>query len=298
MPRGFKRFRHALEVAGVRAALWIAGRLPLGAACAVGAGIGTLAYAVGIRRRVAVENVRRVLDGDAKRGVATAIARRSYANLGRSLMEYSAFARLTPEDIRGLVRFEHAEHLDRALGAGRGAVLFTGHYGNWELLGAAIAERGYPIHFLVGEQTNARVDDVMNDLRRRQGIGIISRSVALKKVLRALKDNQFVALLADQNVRTGGVFVDFLGSPASTARGPAMFAVKQGCPIIAVFIRRGRDGRHVASFEASLVADPTLEGDDAIRDLTQRYTDLLARAIRREPAEYFWAHRRWKTQPR
>jgi KDO2-lipid IV(A) lauroyltransferase len=196
-----------------------------------------------------------------------------------------------------MVRVEGLEHFDAALQAGRGAVLFTGHFGNWELFGAAAVAHGYSIHFLVGEQSNRRVDDLMNDLRRAQGIGIISRHVALKKVLRALKDNQMVALLADQNVRKGGVFVDFLGRPASTARGPAMFAIRNGAPLVCGFIYRERGGGHVATLEAPLYADPSLEGEAQLVDLTQRFTDRLAEWVRRHPDEYFWAHRRWKTRP-
>jgi KDO2-lipid IV(A) lauroyltransferase len=211
-------------------------------------------------------------------------------------MEYTTFAGLTRERVLGLVHVEGREHLDRALDAGRGAVLFAGHFGNWELFGACVAALGYPLHFLVGEQSNARVDEAMNELRRSQGIGIISRHVALKKIMRALKDNQLVALLADQNVRKNGVFVDFLGRPASTARGPAMFAIKQGAPIICGFIRRVGGG-HVATLEPPLYADPSLSGDDAIVDLTQRFSDRLAEWVRRYPEEYFWAHRRWKTRP-
>lgn len=289
-----KRIRHAVEYGGVRIALGLTRALPLRVASAIGAALGWLAYTVfRVRAGVARENVTRAVGENGSPG---RVARQSYQNLGRSMMEYAAFGRLTQDDVRALVRVEGFEHFDRALEAGKGAVLFAGHFGNWELFGACSAAHGYPIHFLVGEQSNHRVDDLMNDLRRAQGIGIISRHVALKKVLRALKDNQLVALLADQNVRKGGVFVDFLGKTASTAKGPAMFAIKQGCPIIAGFIRREGNG-HVATLEPPLYADPSLEGEEAVRDLTQRFTDVLADYIRRYPTEYFWAHRRWKTRP-
>jgi KDO2-lipid IV(A) lauroyltransferase len=289
-----KKFRLALEYVGVRIAFGLTRLLPLRVATGIGAALGWLAYTVfRVRARVARDNATRAVGED---GRPDEVARRSYQNLGRSMMEYTALGRLTHDDVRAMVRFEGLEHFDRALEVGKGGVVFAGHFGNWELLGAAAAAHGYPIHFLVGEQTNHRVDDLMNDLRRSQGIGIISRHVALKKVLRALKDNQFVALLADQNVRKGGVFVDFLGRSASTAKGPAMFAIRQGCPIITGFIRREGDG-HVATLEPPLFPDPSLEGDEAICDLTQRFTDVLADYVRRYPDEYFWAHRRWKTRP-
>jgi KDO2-lipid IV(A) lauroyltransferase len=293
----WKRTRHRLEFAGVRVAFALTRLLPLRAASALGAMLGTLAWSVfRVRRRVVVDNITRALGAGSEHGGPEAIGLASYRNLGRSLMEYITFGGLTGDDVRGLVRLVGREHLDGALEAGRGGVLYTGHFGNWELFGAATVAHGYPIHFLVGEQSNPRVDDLMNELRRSQGIGIISRNVALKKVMRALKDNQFVALLADQNVRKNGVFVDFLGRPASTARGPAMFAIKQGAPVICGFIRRV-EGGHMATLEPPLYADPSLSGEEAVVELTQRFSDRLAEWVRRYPDEYFWAHRRWKTQP-
>lgn len=272
--------------------------LPRGVGLALGALLGWKAYRIfHIRRKVSVENIRVSLDNNLTAREADRIACRSYMNLGRSLVEYGAFRRLSRARVLEMVEIEGLEHFDGALEAGRGAILVTGHFGNWELLGAGIAARGYPVHFLVGEQTNGLVDNLMNDLRRSQNIGIITREVALRKVLRALKDNQFVALLADQDARKAGVFVDFLGRPASTVRGPAMFAVKQNAPIIPGFIWRTAGGKHHARLEPPLWPDPALGGETAVVDLTQRYTDRISAAVRERPTEYFWAHRRWKTKP-
>lgn len=293
-----KSIRHLIEYAGVRTVVALTSLLPLRLATALGALLGWKAYRVfGVRRRVSVDNIRRSLGYADTKAAAGRIACAAYMNSGRSFVEYALFGRLNAEKVRQIVAFEGLHHFDRALEHGRGAILFTGHFGNWELLGAGIAAHGYPIHFLVGEQTNPRVDSLMNDLRRRHNIGIISRDVALRKVLRALKDNQFVALLADQDARRSGVFVDFLGRPASTVKGPAMFSIKNNSPIIPGFIRRVGGARHHAELQEPLWPNPDLEGEEAIVDLTQRYTDRLADAIRRYPAEYFWAHRRWKTTP-
>jgi KDO2-lipid IV(A) lauroyltransferase len=225
------------------------------------------------------------------------IIRRSYMNLGRSMMEYSAFGRLQPERIQEIVNIEGTEHCDEACRLGKGAVIFGGHYGNWELLGAALVTAGYPVDFLVGRQSNKLVDDTMNNLRRSQGIGIISRDAALRKVMRGLKDNRIVAMLADQDARKAGVFVEFLGRPASSVRGPAIFAIKQGCPVLVALIRRIEGNRHQATMLPPLWPNTDLDGDEAVLELMQRYTDALADAIRRYPDQYFWAHRRWKTQP-
>jgi KDO2-lipid IV(A) lauroyltransferase len=292
MTQFLRRFRHGVEYAAVRGVLALAGSLPIGLARGIGAAAGALGFALGVRRRVSIDNI------TASLGVSPAearrIARRSYQNLGRSLMEFAAFRHWSNADLLRQVDFEGTENFERAREAGKGAVCVAGHIGNWEMLGAAVRVVGYPVNFLVGQQTNVRVDEVINDLRRAQGVGIIRRTSALRKVLQALRANEFVALLADQDARRGGVMVDFLGRPASTVRGPALFAVRSGCPLIPIFIHR-TDGRHKALAEPPMWADPSLDEEAAVLDLTRRHAAALSRHVREHPEEYFWPHRRWKT---
>lgn len=283
----------SIEYAAVRGALSLAARAPLDAGRRVGAVFGRVAFdAARLRRSTSVANAAASLGVSTHE--ATKIARASYENLGRCLLEYAAFARLTRAEVIDLVEFEGMENMRRVVAQGKGGILVAGHLGNWELMGACLAAHGLPIQFLVGEQTNARVDDVMNELRRRQGIGIISRSLALRKVMQALADNQIVAILTDQDARKGGVVVDFLGRPAATVRGPALFAIRRGCPIIPCFIWR-EGARHRAMVETPMLPLPIDDEDEAIRELTERYTDRITARVREHPADYFWPHRRWKT---
>jgi Kdo2-lipid IVA lauroyltransferase/acyltransferase len=287
-----REIRHSIEYAAVRGALFLAGSLPIGVARAFGASVGTLAFGLHIRRDVSVDNIVRGL-GLSPRD-ATRIARRSYQNLGRCFMEFAAQRRWSREYILDLIAMDGLEHVRAALAAGRGAIMVSGHFGNWEGAGAALKVNGVPLHFLVGEQTNARVDDVINNLRRAQNIGIITRTTALKKVLSTLRNNEVVALLADQDARKGGVVVEFLGRPASTVRGPALFAIRARCPIIPFTIHR--EGKKFgAVVEAPVWPDPSLEEEASVHALTQAYTDALARRIREHPEEYFWPHKRWKS---
>ncbi len=218
-------------------------------------------------------------------------------NLGRSLVEFAAFEKLSADHIGKMVSSEGTEYFDEALEAGKGAVLFTGHFGNWELLAAWAARSGYPFHVLVGAQTNKRVDRLINELRRTQDIQVVSHKAGLRSALRILQKNEFVAILADQDARRSGVFVNFFGRAASTYREPARLAIQQGCPIITGFILRLQGGRHMAKIQPPLWPKPDLPQEEAIRVLTQRYTQHLESFVRENPDHYFWAHRRWKTQP-
>jgi len=273
--------------------LFLAGSLPLGVARAFGAAAGSLAFALRIRRDVSVDNIIKALG--IPQSEATSIARRSYRNLGRSFMEFAAFRRWSRADLLRQVDVEGRENLETARAAGRGAVIISGHLGCWEFGATVVPALGYPTALLVGEQTNARVDDVMNDLRRRHGGAIITRQSALKKVLLALRSNEFVVFLADQDARKGGVMVDFMGRPASTVRGPALFALRAGAPIIPFAVHR-EGKRHRIIFDPLIWPDPNLEEELSVLDLTRRHTAALSRRIREHPDEYFWPHRRWKTK--
>jgi KDO2-lipid IV(A) lauroyltransferase len=294
MAKSWREIRQSLEYTAVRGALALAARLPIDAGQRVGAAVGWLAFDVArLRRSVSVDNIVKALGVSEKE--ATRIARAAYMNSGRCLLEFSAFARLSPAEVLDLVAIEGRENLEGVLAQGKGGIIVAGHLGNWELCGAVLAAIGTPINFLVGQQTNARVDDTMNDLRRKQNIGIIKRSVALRGVMQALASNQIVAILPDQDARKNGVMIEFLGRPASTVRGPAVFAIRRGCAVLPMFIARTRKG-HVMTIEPPLYSKSEGDEEERIRELTQRYTDRIAARVRRYPHEYFWGHRRWKTQ--
>lgn len=294
---GLKRTQYALELAGARVARGLARFLGPHWGPKFGAFVGWKVYRIfRIRRRVSIENIRRALPEVSNDRAADRIACASYMNLARDMVHFVQFDRYDRLRIRDMVEFENSAAFSEALERGRGAILFTGHFGNWELLGAAIAANGYPIQVLVGRQSNPLVDRLINDLRRSQVSGLIDRDKGLKQVFRALSNNQFVAIVGDQDAGREGTFVEFLGRPASTARGPALFAVRCRSPIIAGFIRRKSDDRYVANILPPMWPDPSLGDDDAVVDLVQRYSDALADAVRAHPTEYLWAHRRWKSQ--
>jgi KDO2-lipid IV(A) lauroyltransferase len=291
-----RNLRFKIENAGVKFLLGVVHLFPLRVLRPFGACLGWIAFSVcGIRRSVAIDNIRSALSCDAKQ--ARRIACRAYMNLGRSLVEFASFKKLSRAQIQEIVAFEGSEHFEEVLQLGRGAVLFTGHFGNWELLAARVAATGSPFNVLVGEQSNHRVDELINSLRHSQNISVIYQKAGLRHVLQALAKKEFVAILADQDARRRGIFVDFLGRPASTFREPARLAIARGCPIITGFIVRRKDGRHMAKIQPPLWPTPGLEKEDAIRDLTQRYTTVLESFVREYPDHYFWAHRRWKTKP-
>lgn len=276
----------------------VARAVPLRWALAFGAFLGWLTFDVfRVRRSVTLDNLRDALGDETTESDRVGVARRSYMNFGRFVVEFARFPLLTGDKIQSLVTFRGLEHLERALERGHGALALAAHFGSWELLGVSLALMGYRMNFLVGEQHNRAVDNLMNDLRRCTGVAIIPKGYALRGVIQALRRNELVGLLADQDARGRGVFVDFLGRPASTPRGPASFALKTGALIIPSFIVRKKRGRHEVILEEPIEAIPTGDREADIRTWTQAHASVLERYVRAYPDHWFWPHRRWKTKP-
>jgi Kdo2-lipid IVA lauroyltransferase/acyltransferase len=272
--------------------------LPLRVLQRAGRRLGLFCYRfVPVRRPVVLANLRAAFGSHLdERGIVD-LARRFYAHLGTTLLEFCALDRLSRQQIVDLVSFDGQEHLDALRAAGRGAILVSGHFGNWELLGAALAANGYPTRYLVKSQRNQLVDRLQNDIRRRVGVGIIRTDGPTTDMVRALRRGEFLGLLSDQDAGNAGLFVEFLGRPASVFRGAAHLAFRMKCPILVGFVVRQSDGRHKIMVTEPIHVDPAWDEETAVRILTEIHTQRLEAMIRTTPEQYFWVHRRWKTRP-
>ncbi len=290
-----------LEYAALAPVVLLLRLLPAGAALRLAALLGRLAFGVvGFRRGVVMDNLRARLraedGGPLDEAVLARIGSGCYAGFAMSMAEFARLPLVTPAYVKENIEVEGAEHLDRALRDGRGAVLVTGHYGSWELMGCVLVMMGYPITFAVGVQRNPLVQNLMNDLRRNAGIDIVQATSVLSLAKR-VKSNKFVAMLSDQDAGPKGVFVDFLGAPASTPPGPARLALMTGAPLITGFITRSNTTRHLIRLEAPILPDGGAAREEAVRRITQEYTATLESYVRARPDHWLWGHRRWKTEP-
>jgi len=177
---------------------------------------------------------------------------------------------------------------------GMGAVIVTGHLGNWEAAGAAVASLGMPLAAVVKRQSNQEFDRLLVDSRRRIGIEPVYMEDARARLEDLIRSGTSVALVADQDAGNRGLFVPFLGRPASTFRGPARLSLSTGAPLFfGAAIREGNGYRGILeSVETGLI------GNEAERELTRGWVQRLESWVRRVPNQYFWFHRRWKTRPR
>jgi KDO2-lipid IV(A) lauroyltransferase len=273
-------------LAGLRVLSWERAR-------AAGERLGDAARGLGLRRRVAQENLALAFPrwSAAER---ERVLREHYRELGRVLAEYAHLDRLARAPLgKVFVETGGIEALEPL--RGRGAILLSGHYSNFELMGAMVA-RLNPVDFLVKPLANEGVERLIAGRRADAGVGCIRTSEGTRGVYQALAAGRWVAILADQDARRRGLFVPFFGRPASTAVGPARMSLKTGAPIVMGFAVRRPDGRFDLQVEGPLeVAEP--EAPDAVLRLTARHVAVLEAWVRARPELWFWLHRRWKTRP-
>ena len=228
-----------------------------------------------------------------------AVLLKSFENLGRSILEVLKLPQVNKKNIDRLVRFQGEENLKEAFERKKGIVFVTAHFGNWELMGAALSIKGYPTNVIAAPLYDSRIDEIMIGIRTSQGIETITRGGerGSRMILSALKKNQILGLLIDQDIDAEGVFVDFFNRPAYTPSGAASLALRSGASVIFGFIERVKNNRHLVKFEGPAELRRSGNAQKDIHDNTAYFTQVIEKNIRRRPDHWVWMHNRWKTLP-
>ena len=271
--------------------------LPHSALLTLGRGAGILYYRfIKKQRQRAIGQMRAGLaisEEEAKKLVKV-----SFINMATNVFEIFYMPRLNENNFRDYIDIEHLERLTDALAEGHGVVVLTGHIGTWEWLSAAFTLSGLPVTAIAKPQPNEQYTRVLNDLRATIHVEIFSRGTSeLLAAARALKQGKILGFLADQDAGPGGAFIDFLGRPASTPMGPAVFSRKFNAPVIPAFILRQEDGRHRVIVGEALRYEDHGDTDRDLYDFTVRMTRILERVVRENPTQWLWFQKRWNTPP-
>jgi len=291
----WKNTRYALEYVLTVAAAAALRRVSLEKAQAFGRFAGRAAFALGVARKATIANLTQRL-GLADPAERRRIAGSAYANFGQTMSELAWMPALKPEELDGIFTFGGLDRLEAARSAGKGIVCMSAHYGNWEWMGAAFIRRGFPVTFLIGTQSNARVDKLFNEYRAKVGIKFV-RIKDIRSALRVLKGNGMVALLGDQDGDNWGTFVPFFAAPASTHSIGELLARRSGAALaFGVPVRLGPRRHHldVTMIDAPPAGLSEIQGTAWTLSEVNR---LLEAAIREHPELWLWMHRRWKSQP-
>jgi KDO2-lipid IV(A) lauroyltransferase len=290
-------FRHRVEHAAVTAVVNVVRLLPMRAVLFAGTLLGRAFHAVDRgHRRLAVENLKAAFPLRTTRECQV-ITRQMFEHFGRLLMVLLKFSTLTPQQMLAHVEFDGEERVRAAHAHGKGVLLFTGHFGFWEINALVHALVLEPMAVLARPLDNPLLHDLLERVRMSTGNSVIYRRGAIRRVLRALATNQAVAVLIDQHMLSAdAVYVDFFNRPAATTSALAALALKTGAPVVPVFALPLPGGRFRMVYEHP-VQPPPAGDEDAIREFTQRCTDILEMYVRRYPELWLWMHRRWRDVP-
>ncbi len=272
--------------------------LPRKIALNLGAFLGRLLFLLSRREKArALSNLSIAFGAEKSSRDILRICRLCFENLGKGLMEFLQFPRLNPENLGRLVSFEGKQNIDEALKKGKGVIMLTAHFGNWELPGASLSSLGYNVAFIVRPVRHPRLEALVNRNRQSTGAEYIPRGMSIKKAFWCLRRNGLLGILSDLDTRVDGVFVDFFGRPAFTARGPVSIALRTGAALVPMFIIRQEDDTHRIVAEKALELKVTGDQEEDIRLNTARFTKIIESYIRKHPEQWIWVHERWKTRP-
>lgn len=296
-PAVHARFAHKAQYVALRGAIGALQRLSFSAAGRIGERIGRLGYApLGIRRAVVEKQLSAAMP-ELDRSEIDRIARAAYGHLGRTTIETALLPSYSAEHIIDLFETVNDWSLvEERLSLGKGLIVVTGHLGNWELGGAYLAARGLSVDVVARHMANPLFDGYLTRTRRRIGMTVIHDESAVKRIPRSLRDGHVAALVMDQGaVGLASTWVPFFGRLAKTPRGPAVFALRMGAPMVLGIALRKPSGKYELSFES---IDTTSTGDREadVDRMVADYTSALERWVRRAPEQYLWQHRRWKHQ--
>ncbi|MBV6456973.1 MAG: Lipid A biosynthesis myristoyltransferase [Fimbriimonadaceae bacterium] len=221
----------------------------------------------------------------------TALAKRVFVHFGRVFADFLSGRNSDRDHVASTTTFEGLEHLDQALAKGKGVILITGHFGNWERLAAFLTARGYELSVVARDADQGRTTEIVNTLRESTGTKVIPRGNAARPIIDRLRKNQLVGILPDQN--SDEVFIPFFGKPCGTVLGPGVIAERTESPVVPCWCIWKAPGQYHIIVEAPLVPDEqgTVTGEPMMRAINR----AIEAIIRRHPEQWLWFHNRWKS---
>jgi KDO2-lipid IV(A) lauroyltransferase len=271
--------------------------MPMRVVLAAGTILGRAFYTFDrVHRRLAIDNLRAAFPARSDEECRT-ICRDMFSHFGRLLVVLLKFSTMSPEQMLACVEFEGEERVVHAHAQNRGVLLYTGHFGFWEINALVHALTLKPMAVLARPLDNPLLHDLLEKVRTRTGNSVFYRRGAIRRVLRALEANQAVAFLIDQHMQPAdSVYVEFFNRPAATTSALAALALRTGAPVVPVFALPLAGGRFRMVYEHP-VEPPQPDDEHAITEFTQRCTDVLEMYVRRYPELWLWMHRRWRDAP-
>lgn len=243
-------------------------------------------------RHLIINNLKNVFGKDDRhtRHVARCILR----NFGKYLIEFLRFQKMGKSYFEKYVLVDGSENLKEALGANKGALLFSAHLGNWEWGAAIVAHLGFPLNAITLTHKDKRVDDFFINQRTIKGIKNIPLGGSVRKTLRVLGKNEAVAILSDRDFSNNSIPVTFFNKTAYMPIGIGLFAIKSNCKLVPTFVIREKNNVHRLILEKPL--EYTLSGnkEEDIKMIVQKTTSVIEKYVRKYPEQWFMFDNPWR----
>ena len=298
-PWNTKVVKDWLQYIAAVATLRLLGALPRPVARGVAGGVARLCFALLPKLRKTTEfNLKLAFpDWDAKK--RKAVTRGMVRNLGRMAAEFARLPKYTKENIERYVVLDGHENFLAGKERGKGVLYLTGHIGAWELSSFAHALYGFPLHYMARPIDNPRIDNFVNRYRGLSGNQPIFKNESARSLLKILKEQRTVGILADQNTMPQeGVWVDFFGTPACTSTGIARVALHTDAAVVPGYVYWDAAMRkYRLRFEPPVDLVRTGDTERDVRENTARFAKILEEIIRQHPDQWVWLHARWKNRP-
>ena len=273
-------------------------RLPIKSLTSYGEKLGLLAFHLLRRwRRAAFANLNLALGKEKNKDEIHRICRELFKNIGRDMMEACRLDDFEDTYFKNLVRFEGKEHLDSALKEKKGVIALSAHLGNFPLMSARLVNEGYSLSVVIRDPENPKIAEDSVSFRDSLGIETIPdqpRLTCVSKCFKALKENRILLLQNDQNAPVTEAWIDFFGYLVPTFKGPVVFSVRTGAPIIPMFIIRTPDRRHKITVHPSFELELTGDVEQDITLNIARLIKITESTIRQYPEQWLWIYRRFK----
>ncbi|MFV2073249.1 MAG: lysophospholipid acyltransferase family protein [Thermoanaerobaculales bacterium] len=256
-------------------------------------------YLLPVRRRIVMDNLRQVFGNRLNERELRRLARCFYSHFTKTIAENLAMIVSSERRIAGQVDVIGVEHVLAAAEQGKGVLILTGHFGNWELsaVAAMLQFSQYQHRFhVIRKSLSPGLENIVFGRFRKAGLEIISAVDALSHVTDALEKNDVVIFIMDQHAVVGSkaIAVEFLGKEAGTNRSLALIAARSGAPVVPASSYRKPDGRHVMRFFEPLECISADNSREEIYLNTLGYNRVLEQFVLDHPDQWFWMHRRWK----
>lgn len=296
-----KPIRHILEYGFFLLALMLVRPLSADTVYRLGRRLGALFFHLALkRRRIARLNLDLAYGGDQTPAEKNRIVRESFIQQTVSLLQFLWISRQPRERTQELIEGEPEglDVLQECLGRGHGVLFLTAHYANWEVMGVFHGYRGVgQLVSIARRLDNPYLEQFVMRLRTISGNRILYRDQNPIKLVRALKHNECLAVMMDQNAGDWGTFVEFFGKAASTPRALPLLSYNHGTPILPMFCFPAGRGRYRIVYGPELRLKKSGNKEADVTAWTQACARHLEWVIRQQPEPWMWIHRRWKSRP-